>query len=54
LEAQAKPYLMMSPDLNSIQEIIEKEAGQGKIDAAIVWGRSPAIPPNACAAWTWS
>ena len=39
LEAQAKPYLMMSPDPEQYPgEIIEKDLVQGKIDAAIVWG----------------
>ncbi len=39
LEAQAKPYLMMSPDPEQYPgEIVEKDLVQGKIDAAIVWG----------------
>ena len=39
LEAQAKPYNMLSPDPEQYPgEIIEKELTQGKIDAAIVWG----------------
>ena len=39
LEAQAKPYAMMSPDPEQYPgEIIEKDLAQGKIDAAIVWG----------------
>ncbi len=39
LEAQAKPYLMLSPDPEQYPgEIIEKDLVQGKIDAAIVWG----------------
>ncbi len=38
-EAQAVPYLMMSPDPEQYPgEIIEKDLAQGKIDAAIVWG----------------
>ena len=39
LEAQAKPYPMMSPDPEQYPgEIIERDLAQGKIDAAIVWG----------------
>jgi hypothetical protein len=39
LEAQAKPYAMMSPDPEQYPgEIIEKDLAQGKIDAPIVWG----------------
>ena len=39
LEAQAKPYSMLSPDPEQYPgEIIEKDLTQGKIDAAIVWG----------------
>jgi quinoprotein dehydrogenase-associated probable ABC transporter substrate-binding protein len=39
LEAQARPYPMMSPDPEQYPgEIIEKDLAQGKIDAAIVWG----------------
>jgi quinoprotein dehydrogenase-associated probable ABC transporter substrate-binding protein len=39
LEAQAKPYQMMSPDPDRYPgELIEKDLAQGKIDAAIVWG----------------
>jgi len=39
LEAQAKPYPMLSPDPEQYPgEIIEKDLAQGKIDAAIVWG----------------
>ncbi len=39
LEAQARPYLMLSPDPEQYPgEIIEKDLVQGKIDAAIVWG----------------
>jgi mxaJ protein len=39
LEAQAKPYQMMSPDPEqSPGEIIEKDLAEGKIDAVIVWG----------------
>jgi quinoprotein dehydrogenase-associated probable ABC transporter substrate-binding protein len=39
MEAQAKPYPMLSPDPEQYPgEIIEKELAQGKIDAAIVWG----------------
>jgi hypothetical protein len=45
---------MMSPDPEQYPgEIIEKDLVQGKIDAAIVWGRLPAMPPSACAAWNW-
>ena len=39
LEAQAKPYPMLSPNPEQYPgEIIENELAQGKIDAAIVWG----------------
>ncbi len=39
MEAQAKPYQMLSPDPEQYPgEIIEKDLAQGKIDAAIVWG----------------
>ena len=39
LEAQAKPYPMLSPDPEQYPgEIIEKDLAQGKLDAAIVWG----------------
>ena len=39
LEAQARPYQMMSPDPEQYPgEIIEKDLVEGKIDAAIVWG----------------
>jgi quinoprotein dehydrogenase-associated probable ABC transporter substrate-binding protein len=39
LEAQAKPYAMLSPDPEQYPgEIIEKDLAQGKIDVAIVWG----------------
>jgi mxaJ protein len=39
LEAQAKPYPMLSPDPEQYPgEIIEKDLAQGKIDGAIVWG----------------
>jgi mxaJ protein len=39
LEAQAKPYLMLSPNPEQYPgEIIEKDLAQGTIDAAIVWG----------------
>jgi mxaJ protein len=39
MEAQAKPYPMMSPNPEEYPgEIIEKDLAQGKIDAAIVWG----------------
>jgi ABC-type amino acid transport substrate-binding protein len=39
MEAQAKPYPMLSPDPEQYPgEIIEKDLAQGKIDAAIVWG----------------
>jgi len=39
LEAQAKPYPMLSPDPEQYPgEIIEKDLAQGRIDAAIVWG----------------
>src|SRR5262245_15069715 len=39
LEAQARPYQMMSPDPEQYPgEIIERDLAQGKIDAAVVWG----------------
>lgn len=39
MEAQAKPYLMLSPDPDAYPgQLIDKELAQGKIDAAIVWG----------------
>lgn len=39
MEAQAKPYRMMSPDPDDYPgAIIDKDLAQGKIDAAIVWG----------------
>jgi mxaJ protein len=39
MEAQAKPFPMMSPDPDRYPgEIIDKDLAQGKIDAAIVWG----------------
>ena len=39
MEAQAKPYQMLSPDPDQYPgSIIDKELAQGKIDAAIVWG----------------
>jgi len=39
LEAQARPYAMMSPDPEQYPgEIIERDLAQGKIDVAIVWG----------------
>jgi mxaJ protein len=39
LEAQAKVYLMLSPDPEQYPgEIVQKDLVQGKIDAAIVWG----------------
>ncbi len=39
MEAQAKPYPMMSPDPDQYPgQIIDTELAQGKIDAAIVWG----------------
>ena len=39
LEAQAKPYQMMSPDPEQYPgEIIDKDLAEGTIDAAIVWG----------------
>ena len=39
LEAQARPYAMMSPDPEQYPgEIIEKDLVDGRIDAAIVWG----------------
>jgi len=39
MEAQAKPYQMLSPNPDEYPgEIIEKELASGAIDAAIVWG----------------
>jgi mxaJ protein len=39
MEAQTKPFPMMSPDPDRYPgEIIDKDLAQGKIDAAIVWG----------------
>ncbi len=39
MEAQAKPYLMLSPDPDQYPGmLIEKDLAQGVIDAAIVWG----------------
>jgi quinoprotein dehydrogenase-associated probable ABC transporter substrate-binding protein len=39
LEAQTKPYPMLSPDPEQYPgEIIEKDLAEGKVDAAIVWG----------------
>jgi mxaJ protein len=39
LEAQARPYPMLSPDPEQYPgEIIEKDLAEGTIDAAIVWG----------------
>ncbi|MBA3507188.1 MAG: quinoprotein dehydrogenase-associated putative ABC transporter substrate-binding protein [Betaproteobacteria bacterium] len=39
MEAQAKPYQMLSPDPEQYPgSIIDKDLAQGKIDAAIVWG----------------
>ena len=39
MEAQAKPYQMLSPDPDTYPgQLIDKELAQGKIDAAIVWG----------------
>jgi mxaJ protein len=39
LEAQAKPYPMMSPNPEQYPgEIIEKDLAEGTIDAAVVWG----------------
>jgi quinoprotein dehydrogenase-associated probable ABC transporter substrate-binding protein len=39
LEAQARPYAMMSPDPEQYPgEIIERDLANGKIDVAIVWG----------------
>lgn len=39
MEAQARPYLMLSPDPDAYPgQLIDKELAQGKIDAAIVWG----------------
>jgi quinoprotein dehydrogenase-associated probable ABC transporter substrate-binding protein len=39
MEAQAKPYQMLSPDPDAYPgQIIDNELAQGRIDAAIVWG----------------
>lgn len=39
MEAQAKPYPMMSPDPDQYPgQLIDTELAKGKIDAAIVWG----------------
>jgi quinoprotein dehydrogenase-associated probable ABC transporter substrate-binding protein len=39
MEAQAKPYPILSPDPdNSPGDIIEKDLVQGKIDAVVIWG----------------
>lgn len=39
MEAQTKPYQMMSPDPDaSPGDIIVKELAQGKLDAVVVWG----------------
>jgi quinoprotein dehydrogenase-associated probable ABC transporter substrate-binding protein len=39
MEAQAKPYRIMSPDPDEHPgQLIEKDLAQGVIDAAIVWG----------------
>jgi ABC-type amino acid transport substrate-binding protein len=39
MEAQAKPYPMLSPDPDQYPgSIIDKDLAQGKIDAVIVWG----------------
>ena len=39
MEAQAKPYQMLSPDPAQYPgSIIDRDLAQGKIDAAIVWG----------------
>jgi len=39
MEAQARPYAMMSPDPDaSPGDIIVKELAQGKVDAVVVWG----------------
>ena len=39
MEAQAKPYPILSPDpANSPGDIIEKDLVQGKIDAVVIWG----------------
>jgi len=39
MEAQARPFRMMSPDPDQYPgQIIENDLAQGKIDAAIVWG----------------
>lgn len=39
MEAQAKPYPILSPDPdNSPGDIIEKDLVQGKVDAVIIWG----------------
>jgi len=39
MEAQAKPYAMLSPNPDDYPgEIIDRELAQGRIDAAVVWG----------------
>ena len=39
MEAQARPYKMMSPDPDEYPgQLIDRELAQGKVDAAIVWG----------------
>jgi mxaJ protein len=39
MEAQAKPFQMMSPDPDQYPgQIIDTELARGKIDAAVVWG----------------
>jgi ABC-type amino acid transport substrate-binding protein len=39
MEAQTKPYPMLSPDPDQYPgQIIDRELAQGKIDAAVVWG----------------
>jgi len=39
MEAQARPYAMMSPDPDaSPGDIIVKELAQGKVDAVVAWG----------------
>jgi mxaJ protein len=39
LEAQARPYPMLSPDPDQYPgQLIEKDLAEGKIDAAVVWG----------------
>jgi quinoprotein dehydrogenase-associated probable ABC transporter substrate-binding protein len=39
LEAQARPYPMLSPDPDQYAgQIIERDLAEGKIDAAVVWG----------------